>query len=536
MSTLAPAWPAAATAGRAGLRRAALPGVLAVATGLRLALLASPVGRLDGDEAAAGMAAQGILEGRYPLYFPDPLAYFGALEQYLQAPLLLADPTSPNLLRLPQVALSVASCWLVALVARRCLSHPWSGEIAAALFAVGPFFSLAWSFKARTYTAALFLALAGLALALGAGARDRRASLRAAALGLVCGLAFWTNWTSAFLLLPAALWWFGAVGRRRWALMPPAVAAFAVGAAPFLVVAARGRPPTFLDRVVTESTVAERAGALSRSVLGQFLGVRRPIPAGADTAVLPEPLPLVVVGVLLALVVVAAVRRRRGLLRLVTLRPGAAPGDALLLAALLAPVLYVLSQFAFLTEEPRYLYALYGLLPVGLAALVPHGPGGPVAAGVLVAVLALSTVDGTLATVRTDGLAGTSRSQAQSEDLPAVLAALEEEGVEAVWADYWLAHPLAFVARDRMVVASWEQPRFPEDFDAARAAPAPAYAARVGPQTDDLAAALDGAGATHRRRIVESVTLFLDVTPPVQPSRPALSVFDAGLTPVPRSR
>ncbi len=521
-------------------RRLVLPAILVAAAAVRLWLLASPVGRLDGDEAAAGMAAQGILEGRYPLYFPDPLAYFGALEQYLQAPLLALDPTSPFLLRLPQVALSVASCWLVAVVARRCLAAPgdptWAGETAAALFAVGPFFSLAWSFKTRTYTAALFLGLAGLALALGVRPDDRRPVLRAAAFGLVCGLAFWTNWTSAFLLLPAGLYWFGAAGRRRWALLLPAAAAFAVGAAPFLVVALRGRPPTFLDRVVTPSTIPQRAEALFGSVLGQFIGVRRPIPAGADTPVLPEPLPLVVVGVLLALVVVAAARRWRGLLRLVTLRGGAAPGDALLLAALLAPVLYVASRFAFLTEEPRYLVVLYGALPVGLAALVPRGRAGragPVVAGLLVAALALSTVDGTVATLRTDGLAGTWRSQAQSEDLPAVLAALADEGVNAGWADYWRAHPLAFVARDRIIAATWEQPRFPEHYDAARADPAPAYAARVGPQTDDLAAALDAAGATSRRRVVRSVTLFLDVTPPVQPTRQALSVFDAGLAPAP---
>jgi len=518
-------------------RRLVLPAILVMAAALRLWLLASPVGRLDGDEAAAGMAAQGILEGRYPLYFPDPLAYFGALEQYLQAPLLALDPTSPFLLRVPQVALSVASCWLVAVVARRCLAArgdpAWAGETAAALFAVGPFFSLAWSFKTRTYTAALFLGLAGLALALGARPDDRRAVLRAAGFGLVCGLAFWTNWTSAFLLLPAALYWFGAAGWRRWALVLPAAAAFAVGAAPFLWVAAHGRPPTFLDRVVTPSTIPQRAEALFGSVLGQFVGVRRPIPAGADTPVLPEPLPLVVVGLLLALVVVGAARRWRGLLRLVTLRGGAAPGDALLLAALLAPVLYVASQFAFLTEEPRYLVVLYGALPVGLAALVPRGRSGPAIAGLLVAALALSTVDGTVATLRTDGLAATSRSQVQSEDLPAVLDALEEEGVRAVWADYWLAHPLAFVARDRIVAATWEQPRFPGHYDAARADPAPAYAARVGPQTDDLAAALATAGATARRRVVRSVTLFLDVTPPVQPTRQALSVFDADLAPAP---
>jgi hypothetical protein len=511
----------------------ALPAILALHAVTRLLILGSIVGRLDGDEAASGIQAQRILEGAFPLYFPDPYAYFGNIEQYLQAPLLALAPTNPFVLRLPQVVLSVLSCWLVALLARRCLRRPWAGELAALLFTVGPFFSLAWSIKTRTYAMALFLGLAGLVLALGTAPGARRSWLRAAAFGLVCGLAFWTNWMAAFLLLPAAFWFLGATRGGRLRLLPPAAAGFVVGALPFAITAQQGRLPTIFDRAIAESSIADRVEALFGSVLGMFLGVRRAPPAAANVPALVEPLPLVVVGALLAVLLWAVVRRWRGLLRLLTFRPGAQPGDVLLLAALLVPPLYVLSEFAFLTLEPRYVFVLYGLLPVGLAALVPRRRvAGAVVAGALVVLLAVSTLDGVRLTYAYDGAGpGTNLSLVQTEDLPAVVDALEEEGVRHAWGGYWLAHPLQFLAGDRLTVGSWEAPRFQEDYDAVQAAPSAAYLAPSGAPADDAAAALTAAGATFRTRQVGSVTMFLDVTPTVRPTRWAVNLSDAALAP-----
>lgn len=519
---------------RSGAPRWVLPLILGVAAALRLVLLGSIVGRLDGDEAASGIAGRLILDGRYPLYFPDPYAYFGALEQYLQAPLLALDRTSPYLLRIPQVVLSVLSCWLVARLARQVLRAPWTGELAAALFAVGPFFSLAWSFKTRTYAMALFLGLAGLVLALGTDPWARRAPLRAAGFGLVCGLAFWTNWTSAFLLLPAGVWWLGATRGRRLRLFGMALVGFAVGAAPFAIAAQSGRLPTIFDRGIRDSSIAERVQALFGSVLGMFIGVRRPPPAAGNQPIFPEPIAFVVVAVAVVAIVAVALLRWRTMLRLVTFRPGAEPADVLLLAALLMPPMYVVSSFAFLTEEPRYLFVVYGLLPVALAALVPwrRGAVAVVVEVVLVALMALSTADGVRVTYSNDGLGPNTRlSRVQSEDLPAVVDALEQEGVREVWGGYWLAHPLAFVADHRVTAGSWEAPRFQEDFDAVMASANPAYAAPTGVDADELAAALTAAGATFRTRQVESVTLFLDITPAVQPTRIGVAATDLGLAP-----
>lgn len=514
--------------------RAVLGAILVLAAGLRLGLLASIIGRLDGDEAASGIQAQRILEGARPLYFPDPYAYFGSLEQYLQAPLLALDPGNPFLLRLPQVALSVASCALVALLARRCLRRPWAGEVAAACFAVGPFYALAWSFKTRTYAAALFLGLAGLVLALGTDPAARRARLRAAVFGLTCGVAFWTNWTSAFLLLPAGLWWLGAVRPRLVRLVPPAVAGFALGALPFAITAAQGRLPTIFDRIIRDSSVAERAQALFGPVLAMFVGVRRAPPAGVGEAVVPAP--AVWVAVALAMVVVAAVARRSGLFAMVTLRPSRArPGDVLLLAALLVPPLYVASSFAFLTLEPRYLFVLYGLLPVGLAALVPTGRRrwGGVAAVLVIGALAASTAHGVRVTYTQGGAAPDDRTDiVATERLPQVVDALEAEGVGHAWADYWLAHPLRFLARERLVVASWYSPRFEDDYDAVQASATPAYVAVAGPEADEVVRALEAAGVGYRRREVAGFSLFLDLDPAVSPTRRRADLTRAELAPV----
>ncbi len=146
-----------------GLR---LAGVLGAALVIRVAMLASALSRLDGDEAVTGIMAQRINEGHHLAFFAGQ-AYQGSGEQYLQALLLRFLPDTPFTLRLPQVALSVLACAGVYFLALRCLRSEGRALLAAALFAVGPFFSVWWSVKSRgAYDSALVLGLAGLLAAL----------------------------------------------------------------------------------------------------------------------------------------------------------------------------------------------------------------------------------------------------------------------------------------------------------------------------------------------------------------------------------
>lgn len=544
--------------------RLALAGVLLVCAVLRLAVLDSRLGRLDGDEAVSGIMAQRILgvggpavagsgAVRFPLYFGGD-GYLGAAEQYLQAPFLAVDPTDPLLLRVPLVALAVASCALVAVLGRQVLGRWRAGLLSAGLFAVGPFFALVWSIRSRQTSLALAAGTAGLVLALGTVRDAPRAGVRAAAFGACCGLCFWTNWTAAFLLLPAGVWWLGAT-RGAWPrLVPPAVVASLLASGPFWWTVASGRVPVFLARPVPDSTPWERLGGLVGPVGGMFLGVREAPPAGTQVPVAGWLPPWLVVAVLVAALSWAVVRRRRELAALLLLRHGAGtvrPGDALLLAALVTPVLYASASFAWYRGEPRYLFPLYALLPVGLAALVPGpsargviaGPRGAAAvagrrgaagavAVLLVVALAASSVHGAILTVRRDGRGpGTLPSLVQAKDLPAVADALVAEGVTTAYADYWLAYPLQFVAGDRLTVTSWYTPRFDADHARVQAAAAPSWVAATGRPTEQLSSALAATGAAHRRRTVGAVTLFLDVTPGLQPAARRRDPREAGLRP-----
>ena len=75
---------------------------------------------LSADEAVTGIMARNIASGRhFYLYFAGQ-NYNSAVEQYPQAGLFaLGAPQNAFVLRLPQVALSVVSCWLIYRVASR---------------------------------------------------------------------------------------------------------------------------------------------------------------------------------------------------------------------------------------------------------------------------------------------------------------------------------------------------------------------------------------------------------------------------------
>src|SRR4029453_6428819 len=66
-----------------------LAGLLLLGRGLRVALLAGPLGELDGDEAVVGLMARHIafLGERPVLYYGQP--YLGSLEAFPAAPLLV---------------------------------------------------------------------------------------------------------------------------------------------------------------------------------------------------------------------------------------------------------------------------------------------------------------------------------------------------------------------------------------------------------------------------------------------------------------
>jgi hypothetical protein len=125
------------------------------------------------------------------------------------------------------------------------------------------------------------------------------------------------------------------------------------------------------------------------------------------------------------------------------------PLEVLLLACLLFVVLYAVSPYGFLNTEPRYLTLIQ---PV-VALLVAWAVCRPwrVTAVALVAAVALSAVGlalmerDRLATFRINGVA-------VPEDLAPLIRALERDRVATAFADYWVAYPVDFESRERIIV------------------------------------------------------------------------------------
>src|SRR5215831_16750164 len=96
-----------------------------VGLALRLAVIASPLGEIDGDEAVVGLMARHIafLGERPVFYWGQP--YLGSLEAFTAAPLFRMFDSSTFLLKLVPTAYSLGFLVVSALVARE-------------LFGIGP--------------------------------------------------------------------------------------------------------------------------------------------------------------------------------------------------------------------------------------------------------------------------------------------------------------------------------------------------------------------------------------------------------------
>ena len=189
-------------------RRTLLPWLVAAAVlvtaAARVAYLLSPVMQFNADEATTGIMVRRILAGHGYVFYAGQ-DYGGALEQYLEAAVYAVTrlPQNPLTLRLPLVALCCLTCLLVYRVGRDVLGDPRRALVAAALYAVGPWFNVI-----GTVTSLGFYA-AGQALgmvALWCALRADRGRWWLAGTGLAAGLGVWTAATALYLLIPVLVW------------------------------------------------------------------------------------------------------------------------------------------------------------------------------------------------------------------------------------------------------------------------------------------------------------------------------------------
>jgi hypothetical protein len=289
-------------------------------------------------------------------------------------------------------------------------------------------------------------------------------------------------------------------------VVPVAAAGFIIGAAPSLGHLLLTGPIEASGPAVP-SSIAARADGLLRTTVPSFVGAQeggvqlhRWLPPAAASIVT------------IAALGAALYQRRSGLWDLFRLRPGRRrPVDVLLAVTLIAPVLLVASKNSAGGAFPGYLFPLFAVMPVLLAALPP--PAGrrrwwPTAvAGAMVVALGLQS---SLMARRGFQYApvGFDTSLGPTENLPAVVEVLESAGVRVAYADYWTAFPLQFLAGDRMVVSPFRNQRFPALAALARAEPSPALLVPIGPQADGVRAAIASSGSTATERHVEGLALF----------------------------
>jgi hypothetical protein len=493
-----------------------LLGVIVAAAGAtRLTYLLSDRMGFNGDEAATGIMVRDILHGRMYAFFAGQ-HYGGTLEQYLQAAmyLVLRLPQNALTLRLPQVALSMATCYLVHQCALLMLGSRRPALVAAGLFAICPWFNLLMG------ATSLGFYVAGATLGVGAlycALRFEDGPRWRVAFGLCCGLAVWTSLTAAYAIVPALVWVAPAVIRRV-APVGAAVAGLLVGAAPvfYLVLVEHKLPVPPTPGVYT--SLRERFDGLRGPVLREFLGISY----WQDRGGAPHAVQALVVALLVGGFLVAAFRHRASVWAAATFRlDGRRPADLLLLAPVVVIVLYLASPSVWYTSTPRYLFSAYPLLAISVAALLPRRyprvfTGTAVAVGIAAALLCGEF----FAHLRI-----VPHTATRDADLRRVITTLQARHERAVYADYWTAMPMQYLAGGRLDVSPCiGEGRFARIDRRVRAAAHPVY---VGNTFDRTATRISTALRTHhvgfRTTRIGMYEIYDQIEPTAHP--PALELF-----------
>lgn len=430
-----------------------LAALLLVGLLLRLAILLSPLGELDGDEAVVGLMARHIaFVGERPVfYWGQP--YLGSLEAFTAAPLFRVFDSSTLLLKLVPTAYSLGFLVLSALLARRLFGDR-PALATAAYLALPPAMWAVWSTKARGgYAELLFLGEALLLVTLWWSERpsDRRGAVL---WGLLAGLAIWTHLLAVVYVLPCVVY-LGLQRRLRLRVVGLSLVGTAIGLLPllidnlsggFLTIRALLQPPDLpLDPLA-------QLGRFFRVGLPVLAGLGQPTTSAAmfDADWLNRPAGhLSIALAFLVLLGLALAVHRRALVCLV--RGGGSSGGAepalLLLLAVCVPPVVALTRFGFFVSEPRYALPLYSAVPLVVAALW-RLPRTWRLAG-LTALLALNVASLVTTEERLwrpeDAVDSTVATRA---DLVRYLVSQDRH---QMYTDYWVGYPVMFETRETVL-------------------------------------------------------------------------------------
>ncbi|MGI9147714.1 MAG: glycosyltransferase family 39 protein [Chloroflexota bacterium] len=525
---------------------------LAIGLALRLAVIASPLGDIDADEAVVGLMARHIafLGERPVFYWGQP--YLGSLEAFSAGALFRLFDSSTLLLKLVPTAYSLVFLALSAAIGRR-LFGTGPALATAAYLAVPPAFWAVWSTKARGGYAELLCV--GQALLLTTLILGESPSRRLAVVwGLLAGLAFWTHALAVVYLAPAVVFLIlarrqadGQPHTQRWSVLEVALAGVGglVGMAPlilenvadgFLTLAALLQPA---DLPLDRSAQIVRFFRVGVPVL---LGLGQPTTSATlfDADWLQRPAGNVGIAGLTLLIVVGAVGvHAPSLRRLVACGAGRLSEPALLLMlALCVPPVVATTRFGLLVSEPRYALPLYSVVPLVAGALWRLPAGKRVrSAGWRWTVVAAAVG------LNFWSLASTDVRLWRPEDTPQSTAATRTELVRylvaadrhQMYTDYWVGYPVMFETRETVLayVISGGFNRYVPPADNVQRTPNPAWVFTPGMEAES--AFLDALARIGGQAEVADVSVYRVYTnvQPLGALRPPGLVSNPALGPPP---
>jgi 4-amino-4-deoxy-L-arabinose transferase-like glycosyltransferase len=497
-----------------------LAAALVVGLALRLAVIASPLGEIDGDEAVVGLMARHIaFIGERPVfYWGQP--YLGSLEAFTAAPFFRVFDSSTLLLKLIPTVYSLGLLALSAILARRLFGVP-AALATAAYLALPPAMWAVWSTKARGgYAELLFLGQALLLVTLAlAESRDRRLALL---WGILAGLAFWTHLLAIVYVAPAVIFlilarrskWSAAeaglvVGGGLLGMLPLLVENVANG---FLTLAALLQPPDLPLDFGAQFVRIFRVG------IPVLLGLAQPTTSQTmfDADWLQRPAGHLWVAVLAVVVLTAALATHLpSLRRLAACGADRRSGPALLLiVALAVPPTVALTRFGFFVSEPRYALPLYAVIPLLAGALflarVPTLARWLAVASVLAFNMwSLVSTDPRLWRPE-DTLDSTVQTRAQ------LVQYLVAQDRHQMYTDYWIGYPIMFETRETVLayVISGGFNRYVPPADNVQRTPNPAWVFTPGMEAErTFLADLSAVGGQARQALVAVYDVYTDVQP-----------------------
>jgi hypothetical protein len=466
--------------------------LLTLAALTRLWLLTRGAGASH-DEARIGANGLSLLHGELPIYFAGQSFMGTAADVYLAGVGYVLLGVSPGTLELVGVVLSIVWVGLVVYLAWSA----WGATAAAftaAWLAVPPDFVLWWAQESRpVYHLTLVVGVLSLILARRVpGASPPAAARRLLALGLVAGLAYWTN-PLAIVYWPAVLLYL-VLGRYRPRSLPELILpllGFGLGALPHLLYAVPhgAASPPFPGSSWTG--IVAHLGSLAQA-WPPLLGVPAGLP-GWGTRLLTVLLTLAYL-----VLAIAALRWLRA----------SPPRGGLDLAALVLVIAtnlgaVIVGKYGdLLWPRAFYLSPIWTALPVLAGAGLSVLPTRRLAVGLAGLLMALHA-------------AGIGRGLARGEaPLPdpalrqlaplavqrGVGAALERDGITRLYESHHERRDLTFVSQERVILSQYYEEALPRYARAVDGAPAPSVGWWVNAPVPALERSLSALGVTFEYR------------------------------------